>query len=129
MLPDLPVQHAGPWREAADKRELASVFIAAPSSTDQRLAAIARASTGFVYAASTLGVTGMRSEVSGAELVARIRQVTELPVLVGLGVSEPAGGGGGRLRRRRDRRLGDRAADARRAGHRHRHRRDPRTVR
>ncbi|MFB9614779.1 tryptophan synthase subunit alpha [Kutzneria kofuensis] len=88
VLPDLPVQHAGPWREAADKRELASVFIAAPSSTDQRLAAIARASTGFVYAASTLGVTGMRSEVSGAELVARIRQVTELPVLVGLGVSD-----------------------------------------
>lgn len=87
VLPDLPVQHAEPWRAAADERGLASVFIAAPSSTDRRVKEIAEASTGFVYAASTLGVTGMRSEVSGSELVARIRTVTELPVLVGLGVS------------------------------------------
>jgi tryptophan synthase alpha chain len=87
VLPDLPVQHAGPWREAADPRDLASVFIAAPSSTDRRVAEIASASRGFVYAASTMGVTGMRSEVSGADLVARIRTATDLPVLVGLGVS------------------------------------------
>jgi tryptophan synthase alpha chain len=87
VLPDLPVQHAAPWREAADPRDLASVFIAAPSSTDARVAQIAAASTGFVYAASTMGVTGMRSEVSGADLVARIRAATDLPVLVGLGVS------------------------------------------
>ena len=87
VLPDLPVQHSQPWREVAGSRGLASVFIAAPSSTDRRVAEIAKASTGFVYAASTLGVTGMRSEVSGADLVARIRPVTELPVFVGLGVS------------------------------------------
>lgn len=87
VLPDLPVQHSLPWREVAAKHGLDSVFIAAPSSTDQRLAEIAKASTGFVYAASTMGVTGMRSEVSGAKLVARIRQATDLPVLVGLGVS------------------------------------------
>jgi tryptophan synthase alpha chain len=87
VLPDLPVQHARPWREAADRRGLASVFIAAPSSTDRRLADIAQASTGFVYAASALGVTGMRNEVSGADLVSRIRATTDLPVFVGLGVS------------------------------------------
>jgi tryptophan synthase alpha chain len=87
VLPDLPVPHSQPWREAAEKHGLASVFIAAPSSTDQRVAEIAKASTGFVYAASAMGVTGMRSEVRGQELVARIRQTTELPVLVGLGVS------------------------------------------
>jgi tryptophan synthase alpha chain len=87
VLPDLPVQHAEPWREAAGKRGLASVFIAAPSSTERRVAEIALASTGFVYAASTLGVTGMRSQVSGADLVARIRRATDLPVFVGLGVS------------------------------------------
>jgi tryptophan synthase alpha chain len=87
VLPDLPVPHSRPWREAAGKHGLASVFIAAPSSTDQRVAEIAEASTGFVYAASAMGVTGMRTEVSGADLVARIRAVTELPVLVGLGVS------------------------------------------
>lgn len=87
VLPDLPVQHAAPWREVADNRGLASVFIAAPSSTDRRVKEIAEASTGFVYAASTLGVTGMRSEVSGKDLVGRIRQATDLPVFVGLGVS------------------------------------------
>ncbi|QUQ62967.1 tryptophan synthase subunit alpha [Kutzneria sp. CA-103260] len=87
VLPDLPVQHSQPWRQAAGSRGLDSVFIAAPSSTDRRVREIAEASTGFVYAASTLGVTGMRSGVGGSDLVARIRAVTELPVYVGLGVS------------------------------------------
>jgi tryptophan synthase alpha chain len=87
VLPDLPVQHSTPWREVAESRGLAGVFIAAPSSTDRRVAEIAAASTGFVYAASTMGVTGMRSEVSGADLVARIRPATDLPVFVGVGVS------------------------------------------
>jgi len=87
VLPDLPVQHSRPWRQVAAGRGLDSVFIAAPSSTDRRIAEIAEASTGFVYAASTLGVTGMRSGVGGSGLVARIRTATELPVFVGLGVS------------------------------------------
>ncbi len=87
VLPDLPVQHSAPWLDTARSRRLDSVFIAAPSSTDQRVREIAEASTGFVYAASTLGVTGMRSDVSGSDLVARLRTVTDLPVYVGLGVS------------------------------------------
>ncbi|HEX5121037.1 MAG TPA: tryptophan synthase subunit alpha [Pseudonocardiaceae bacterium] len=88
ILPDLPVQHAGPWRAAADRHGLLSVFVAAPSSRDHRLRQITGASTGFVYAASAMGVTGMRAEVSGAELVGRLRAVTDLPVYVGLGVSD-----------------------------------------
>jgi tryptophan synthase alpha chain len=87
VLPDLPVQQSELWRAAADRHGLASVFIAAPSSRDLRLGEIAAASSGFVYAASTMGVTGMRAEVGGAELVDRIRAVTDLPVYVGLGVS------------------------------------------
>jgi tryptophan synthase alpha chain len=87
VLLDLPIQQSAPWRAVADRHGLASVFVAAPSSRDARLAEIAAASTGFVYAASAMGVTGMRPEVGGAELVSRLRQVTELPVYVGLGVS------------------------------------------
>lgn len=87
VLLDLPIQQSAPWRAAADRHGLASVFVAAPSSRDARLAEIARASTGFVYAASAMGVTGMRPEVGGADLVRRLRAVTELPVYVGLGVS------------------------------------------
>jgi tryptophan synthase alpha chain len=88
VLTDLPVRHAEAWRAAADAHGLVSVFIAAPSSPDRRLREIAEASTGFVYAASTMGVTGMRTRVGGADLVARLRAVTELPVYVGLGVSD-----------------------------------------
>jgi tryptophan synthase alpha chain len=87
VLPDLPIHQSAPWRAAADRHGLASVFIAAPSSRDARLRDIASASTGFVYAASAMGVTGMRPEVGGADLVRRLRAVTELPVYVGLGVS------------------------------------------
>ncbi|HJP73392.1 MAG TPA: tryptophan synthase subunit alpha [Pseudonocardiaceae bacterium] len=88
VLLDLPIQQSAPWRAAAQEHGLASVFVAAPSSRDARLAEIAGASTGFVYAASAMGVTGMRPEVGGADLVRRLRRVTELPVYVGLGVSD-----------------------------------------
>jgi tryptophan synthase alpha chain len=67
------------------------VFLVAPSSTDVRLASTAAASRGFVYAASTMGVTGVRTSVADAArvLVERTRAVTELPICVGLGVSTP----------------------------------------
>ena len=70
---------------------IASVFIAASTSTDERLRSIGEASEGFVYAASLLGVTGVRSELSvGARsLVTRIRAATDKPVAVGIGVSTP----------------------------------------
>jgi tryptophan synthase alpha chain len=70
---------------------LATVFLAAPTSPNERLKRIAEASTGFVYAVSRTGVTGARNELSGdaSDLVRRIRKYTKLPVAVGFGVSTP----------------------------------------
>jgi tryptophan synthase alpha chain len=89
ITPDLSPEEAGPWLEASEEHGLDRVFLAAPSSTDRRLAAITAACRGFVYAASVMGTTGTRDTVSGqAEgLVGRIRPHTGLPVAVGLGVS------------------------------------------
>ncbi|WP_328912857.1 MULTISPECIES: tryptophan synthase subunit alpha [unclassified Streptomyces] len=89
ILPDLPVEESALWRKAAGEHGLATVFVVAPSSRDARLAKITEAGSGFVYAASLMGVTGTRTSVgdSAADLVRRTRAVTELPVCVGLGVS------------------------------------------
>lgn len=92
ITPDLIPDEATEWRAAADAHGLAPIFLVAPSSTDSRLAMTTAACRGFVYAASTMGVTGARESVGGgaAELVARTRTVTDLPVSVGLGVSTRA---------------------------------------
>ncbi|GAA3172403.1 MULTISPECIES: tryptophan synthase subunit alpha [Streptomyces] len=91
ILPDLPVQEAGEWCAAAEKHGLATVFVVAPSTRDARLAQITAAGSGFVYAASLMGVTGTRESVGheAQELVRRTRATTDLPVCVGLGVSNP----------------------------------------
>ncbi|MEU6216086.1 tryptophan synthase subunit alpha [Streptomyces sp. NPDC047022] len=92
ILPDLPVQESALWREHAEKHGLATVFVVAPSSKDERLAAITAAGSGFVYAASLMGVTGTRESVGAQaqDLVRRTRATTDLPVCVGLGVSSAA---------------------------------------
>ncbi|MFJ2115824.1 MULTISPECIES: tryptophan synthase subunit alpha [unclassified Streptomyces] len=89
ILPDLPVQESAVWREHADKNGLATVFVVAPSSKDERLAKITSVGSGFVYAASLMGVTGTRVSVGleAQDLVGRTRATTDLPVCVGLGVS------------------------------------------
>jgi tryptophan synthase alpha chain len=89
ILPDLPVEEAGAWTKAAEQHGLATVFVVAPSSRDERLAKITAAGSGFVYAASLMGVTGTRESVGreAEDLVRRTRAGTELPVCVGLGVS------------------------------------------
>ncbi len=89
ILPDLPAAEGGPWRAIAAEAGLDTVFLASPTSTDPRIAAVAEASTGFVYATSTLGVTGVRQSLSAAAapLVERIRAATDRPVCVGIGVS------------------------------------------
>jgi tryptophan synthase alpha chain len=89
ITPDLTVEEGGPWLDASDEYGLDRVFLVAPSSVDQRVAMIARACRGFVYAASLMGITGTRDAVSGdaAGLVMRVREHTSLPVAVGLGVS------------------------------------------
>ncbi|RXS65217.1 tryptophan synthase subunit alpha [Streptomyces sp. TM32] len=89
ILPDLPVQESATWREHAGKHGLATVFVVAPSSKDARLAEITAAGSGFVYAASLMGVTGTRASVGAQaqDLVRRTKATTDLPVCVGLGVS------------------------------------------
>ncbi len=92
ILPDLPVEESAAWRKAAGQHGLATVFVVAPSSRDERLARITEAGSGFVYAASLMGVTGTRTSVGeqAAGLVRRTRATTDLPVCVGLGVSNAA---------------------------------------
>jgi tryptophan synthase alpha chain len=89
ITPDLTPDEGGAWLQASDEAGLDRVFLVAPSSTDERIAYTAEHSRGFVYAASTMGVTGARASVGSAaeELVRRTRQATDLPVCVGLGVS------------------------------------------
>ena len=88
ILPDLPASEGDDWRAAATPHDLATVFLASSVSTDERLDAIAQASTGFVYAAGLLGVTGVKdvSRDDTRELVERVRQRTDTPVAVGIGV-------------------------------------------
>lgn len=89
ITPDLTPEESEPWSAATDAAGVDRVFLVAPSSTDERIGVVAAATTGFVYAASTMGVTGARDSVSSsaAGLVARVRAVTTLPVAVGVGVS------------------------------------------
>lgn len=91
LITDLPVEEAGVYLRQMRRRELATVFLAAPTSTDERLRRIAEVSTGFVYAVSRTGVTGTRKELTAdaRDLVARLRRVTRLPIAVGFGVSTP----------------------------------------
>lgn len=89
IVPDLPVEESGSLRSAAAAEGLAWVSLVAPTSPPERVAAGAGVATGFVYAVSTLGVTGARSALaeSAARVVEACRAATDLPVLVGIGVS------------------------------------------
>ncbi|HWW97557.1 MAG TPA: tryptophan synthase subunit alpha [Edaphobacter sp.] len=89
LLTDMIVEEAGEYLEAMREHTLAPVFLAAPTSPDARLKAIAGASQGFVYAISRVGITGTQQKVAGdaAELVGRLRQFTSLPIAVGFGIS------------------------------------------
>jgi tryptophan synthase alpha chain len=92
ITPDLLPEEAAAWLAAVDANRLDQVFLVAPSSSDARIAATASVTRGFLYAASTMGVTGARDSVSdrALELVTRTRGLTDLPVAVGLGVSTEA---------------------------------------
>lgn len=92
ILPDLPLEECGPWREVASSHGIANVLLAAPSTPEVRLAEIARASEAFVYAVGLMGVTGERRDLasSGLELAARLRSLSDKPVLVGVGISSGA---------------------------------------
>lgn len=89
LLTDLPVEEAGEYLRAMRTHDLAPVFLAAPTSPDDRLKRIAAASRGFVYAVSRTGVTGARQELAAdaQQLVRRLRRLTKLPIAVGFGIS------------------------------------------
>lgn len=88
ITPDLVPDEAGEWFAASEEHDLDRIFLVAPSSSEERIASTAAASRGFLYATSTMGVTGARDSVASAapELVARTRAHTTLPIGVGLGV-------------------------------------------
>ncbi|HEY6490389.1 MAG: tryptophan synthase subunit alpha [Terracidiphilus sp.] len=89
LLLDMIVEEADAYLKEMERVSLAPVFLASPTSPDERLEAIAKHSKGFVYAISRTGITGTRQSLTadGAELVARIRRWTTLPVVVGFGIS------------------------------------------
>ena len=92
ITPDLTPEEGGPWLAAARDHDLDRVFLVAPSSSQRRIELIAAACSGFVYAASLMGITGARDSVDShaAGLVGRVRECTSLPVAVGLGVRDGA---------------------------------------
>jgi tryptophan synthase alpha chain len=89
LITGLPVEESAEYLREARKNDLATVFLAAPTSTDQRLKQIAAVATGFVYAVSRTGVTGARQQMpeDASGLVKRLRRFTKLPVAVGFGIS------------------------------------------
>jgi len=89
LLTDLPIEEAGDYLREMRRNQLATVFLAAPTSTERRLKSIAEASSGFVYAVSRTGVTGARQQLpeDARKLVRRLRKYTKLPIAVGFGIS------------------------------------------
>jgi tryptophan synthase alpha chain len=92
ILPDLPLEEAGPWARAADVAGVETVLLGAPTTPDDRLAHICARARGFVYAVGLLGVTGERADLAATSLVMarRLKEMTDKPVLVGVGVSNAA---------------------------------------
>jgi tryptophan synthase alpha chain len=91
IVPDLPIEEAGPWIDAADRAGVETVMLAAPTASNDRLSRIAERSRGFVYAVGLLGVTGERASIGSmaTDIASRVKAVTDRPVLVGVGVSTP----------------------------------------
>ena len=92
ILPDLPLDEAGDWTAAADHFGVETVMLAAPTTSDARLGAIAARCGGFVYGVGLMGVTGERAVLAASASVMgqRLKQVTDKPVLIGVGISTPA---------------------------------------
>lgn len=92
IVPDLPLEESGPWCNAADEAGIETVMLAAPTAPDDRLPRIVARSRGFVYAVGLLGVTGERDELAltALRLARRVKAITDIPVLIGVGVSNAA---------------------------------------
>ncbi len=92
IVPDLPLEEAGPWCLAADAAGVETVMLAAPTAPDDRLPRVAARARGFLYSVGLLGVTGERAALAGTatSLARRLKAITDVPVLVGVGVSNAA---------------------------------------
>ena len=92
ILPDIPLEESGEWCDAADASGIETVLLAAPTGSDERIGRIVERARGFVYAVGLLGVTGERDSLaaSALEIARRCKDLTDRPVLVGIGISTPA---------------------------------------
>lgn len=91
IVPDLPVDEAGQWIDRSVEAGVAPILLAAPGSTPERFREIAERAHGFVYCVATYGVTGARERLAGTaeEVVAALRGLTDVPMLVGVGITTP----------------------------------------
>ena len=91
IITDLPPEEAAEWKTAANEAKLASIFLLAPTSTKERIKLAAKVGSGFIYCVSRTGVTGARSEMPAElqALVETIKAASDLPVVVGFGISKP----------------------------------------
>lgn len=91
ILPDVPPEEQGPWRAAADPAGIDTVLLAGPITPDDRLRTVCEQSRGYVYGVNLMGITGERASVgeASAVLAGRLKAATDLPVLMGFGVSTP----------------------------------------
>jgi len=92
IVPDLPLDELDGWSDAADREGIETVLLAAPTTPPDRLTAICARSRGFVYGVSLLGVTGERAQLAtrAGEMGRRLKAATDLPVLLGVGISNAA---------------------------------------
>jgi len=91
IVPDLPLEESGPWEAAAAGAGVDTVLLTAPNTPDERLVRICGRSRGFVYGVTVMGVTGVRADLAATASVLgdRLMAATDLPVLMGFGVSAP----------------------------------------
>jgi tryptophan synthase alpha chain len=91
IVPDLPLEESAGWEDDARAEGVAPVLLAAPVTPDERLARLCARSRGFIYGVNVMGVTGERSRLAGsaATLARRLKAVTDLPVVMGFGISNP----------------------------------------
>ncbi len=91
IITDLPPEESGEWKKAADANNICTVFLLAPTSTQERIKLVSQMAEGFIYCVSRTGVTGARDEVSGEilDLVRSVKALTDKPAAVGFGISKP----------------------------------------
>lgn len=92
ILPDLPLEEMGEWEPSALQAGLETVLLASPLTPDERLAVLCERSKGYIYGVNLLGVTGERTSVTATavDLARRLKATTDLPVIMGFGISTPA---------------------------------------